>query len=439
MHLHPIAPLALSLSLLSAVLASSNAHLDPLADDMVRRATPETYNNGTSAGRLTRTRREVRGEAVAAGVDDLKKKKRSCNKRHNTSKAKKAKAAAQATLAAQKAWVANPKNIAGLGVGVSIGDGGISIGLGGATATASSSAPTPTKTSGPFKLTQDYSGSSFMDGWDFFNYPDPTHGQVNYVDGNTAYAKNLVEVTSDDTTILRVDNSSWLDYGANRDSVRITSKKTFSEGSLVIFDAVRMPYGPTTWPAFWSVGQNWPAGGEIDIVEQVQNSVQNQMTLHTTSGCTLAQPMAATGDVLVENCDGAVNGNTGCGVLDTSTKSYGSAFNAVGGGVFAMHWDAYGISIWSFERSKIPADISAGYPAFDNWGQPSANWASSTCSMDHFGDQTLVFDITLCGDWASAVPLPAGISGTCMSNVQNPANYDNALFEINSVKVYSPN
>ena len=45
-----------------------------------------------------------------------------------------------------------------------------------------------------------------------------------------------------------------------------------------------------------------------------------------------------------------------------------------------------------------------------------------------------MFDITLCGDWASAVPLPDGMTGTCSQAVQDPSNFDNALFEVNSVK-----
>lgn len=54
-----------------------------------------------------------------------------------------------------------------------------------------------------------------------------------------------------------------------RKSVRITTQFTYT-GGLVLMDAVHMPAGCGTWPAFWSNGPNWPAGGEIDIVEGSQ-------------------------------------------------------------------------------------------------------------------------------------------------------------------------
>lgn len=50
---------------------------------------------------------------------------------------------------------------------------------------------------------------------------------------------------------MRVDDYTWLPQGANRNSVRITSKETFGIGSLIVLDAVKMPYGPSVWPAFW--------------------------------------------------------------------------------------------------------------------------------------------------------------------------------------------
>lgn len=44
-------------------------------------------------------------------------------------------------------------------------------------------------------------------------------------------------------------------------SVRITSKKTWSSG-LFIADFAQVPHGCSVWPAYWSVGPNWPTGGK---------------------------------------------------------------------------------------------------------------------------------------------------------------------------------
>lgn len=130
--------------------------------------------------------------------------------------------------------------------------------------------PTPAPSpSTPWSISQSYSGSNFLSGWDFFTYPDPTHGMVNFLDSDAAHAAGLVSTTSNGATIMKVDNTTWLGNGQYRNSVRITSKKTFGVGSLVVMDAAKMPYGKGVWPAFWSVGANWPNGGEIDIMEGV--------------------------------------------------------------------------------------------------------------------------------------------------------------------------
>lgn len=42
--------------------------------------------------------------------------------------------------------------------------------------------------------------------------------------------------------------------------VRLQSQKTYS-GGLFIADIVAMPYGCSVWPAYWSVGPDWPAAG----------------------------------------------------------------------------------------------------------------------------------------------------------------------------------
>jgi len=40
-----------------------------------------------------------------------------------------------------------------------------------------------------------------------------------------------------------------------------------------------------TWPAIWETKEsNWPAGGEVDILEGVNDQGPNAATLHTLSG-----------------------------------------------------------------------------------------------------------------------------------------------------------
>jgi beta-glucanase (GH16 family) len=45
-------------------------------------------------------------------------------------------------------------------------------------------------------------------------------------------------------------------------------------GGLFIADFETMPFGCSLWPAYWSYGTaSWPADGEIDILEGVNNQV----------------------------------------------------------------------------------------------------------------------------------------------------------------------
>lgn len=45
------------------------------------------------------------------------------------------------------------------------------------------------------------------------------------------------------------------------------------------------------------------------------------------------------------NCDTNVNSNSGCAIVDPSQASYGTQFNVLKGGIFAMLWAEHGISI----------------------------------------------------------------------------------------------
>lgn len=290
-----------------------------------------------------------------------------------------------------------------------------------------------------FKLLRDSSGKRFFDGWDFFNYPDPTHGLVNYQSASDAASKGLAYVNKRGNAILKVDTKANLALNQNRDSVRITSKQPFKKGQLLILDALHMPTGCATWPAFWTVGnsRNWPNGGEIDIVEGVNKNTRNTMVLHTTPGCYTALPMKGKAKVLDADCDVGTD-NIGCGNLDPHTSSFGPGFNKVQGGVFATLWDDAGITIFFWPRDRIPADIIAGKPKPSNWGYPRAQWAESGCDTDkYFDDQTVVINTTICGDWCGSPSVYATqCSGTCAQRVMRGSNFSQAYWEIASVRVY---
>ena len=124
-----------------------------------------------------------------------------------------------------------------------------------------------------------------------------------------------------------------------RKSVRVTTDFAYTQG-IVVLDAVHMPTGCGTWPAFWSNGPNWPSGGEIDIVEGVNTYTNNQVTLHTDPGCTLpstnADVLGIAGTLVsTQDCAAADTDNAGCGVRSVDTNSFGEGFNAMGGGVYA--------------------------------------------------------------------------------------------------------
>lgn len=105
-----------------------------------------------------------------------------------------------------------------------------------------------------------------------------------------------------------------------------------------------------------------------------------------------------TGIVNDTSCYYEDNDNSGCGVTETNNASYGAAFAAAGGGVFVTELAESGISIWFFSRSDIPDAISNADDEIDTstLGTPSAYWGTDTCDITKFfGDQSLVFDITL--------------------------------------------
>lgn len=323
-------------------------------------------------------------------------------------------------------------------------------------ATSTDSAqPTPAAGSSSYSVIESHQGSSFFDGWDFFTGGDPTNGIVSFIDQGTASQNGLANVNAAGNAVMRVETTPQVQN--TRQAVRITTTKSYN-GGLVIMDSVHMPTGCGTWPAFWSNGPNWPSGGEIDIVEGVNDYSNNQATIHTDPGCSIASSdsskLAITGKVVGgTNCAALQTGNQGCGVRASQANSFGAAFNNGNGGVYAMRWDDQGISVFFFARGSVPADIDAGAPQPDSWGQPMATWPASACDPNKFfHDHSLIFDTTLCGDWASGVWGASGVPGqdqscaqttgfsTCEAYVRAKGDaLDQAFWEVKSVKIYQKN
>lgn len=79
---------------------------------------------------------------------------------------------------------------------------------------------------------------------------------------------NDVLPVSDNVFVMRADSTTKVQSGARgRDSIRISSQKTYTD-AVIVLDVAHMPEGCGTWPAFWTVtAGKWPYGGEIDILE----------------------------------------------------------------------------------------------------------------------------------------------------------------------------
>jgi len=289
---------------------------------------------------------------------------------------------------------------------------------------------------GAYRLNSNFSGSGFFNNFNFFTGADPTHGYVYYATKDQALSWGYASAPSGAGPVYIGADHSSVSSGSGRGSVRLTSIKAWTKG-LFIIDLSHMPVGCGTWPAFWTVGPNWPYSGEIDIIEGVHNQNYDQSTLHTGPGCTVGSDKTKfSGSLLQSNCNAP--GNTGCGIA-SGANFYGTPFNNNGGGVYAMEWTDSYIQTFYFPRNGIPSDIANGNPVPSNWGKPYAYFQlGSACPSTFFANHNIVIDLTFCGDWAGDVfSAQCPNLGTCASYVQNnPSAFANAYWLINYIKVY---
>lgn len=302
------------------------------------------------------------------------------------------------------------------------------------------------RSTGAYTLTDDITYDTFFDAFNWFDGSDPTQGFVQYQGMSSAIDKGLVGYLNDTRSVfLGVDHTTKDPKG--RASVRLESKKFWNQG-LMIVDVHHMPLSECgTWPALWLLGSDgtgskedmsgWPEWGEVDIMEGVNDDEYNAVTLHTSEGCTVENTtqsaasgssdldtsapftgFLATGDCDVKAANQAKN--VGCsikapktlsgaqmGATDASNEhvelpSYGTKFNAAGGGVYAFEWTATSMSAWFIPRdSPLHASATSINPDPSQWGTPIAHFAGKGCDYNEkFKNLKLIINTTFCGEWA---------------------------------------
>lgn len=296
--------------------------------------------------------------------------------------------------------------------------------------------PFPT-TSTLYTLQDDYFATSPSDLFSRFTFEtqDPTNGAVRYVSAAEAEASNLIGFVNSAPSSFSSQFRAFIglgvpgvpSYGPSKyststaaaasssgiPSVRVQSKTAYEAGILLITSISHIPVGCGTWPALWllGTGQQWPAAGEIDLVEQVNGlpGTRNSMTLHTGPGCTLtanATGTAYSGTLISRDCDvkdPAQSKNQGCQIQSVSDKSFGKGFNDAGGGVYALEWTAGGISIWFWEQGQVPAGAGAAKPDPSAFGMPAARFDGAGCKWDEaFRGLNVLVNTELCGEWAGS-------------------------------------
>jgi beta-glucanase (GH16 family) len=151
---------------------------------------------------------------------------------------------------------------------------------------APSPAPIPTPTPTPTApvtppATDTVKKLVWSDEFDKGNKPDTTKWAYNIGTGTNGWGNNEAQYYTSDSTNARIENGSLIiearkesKGGKNYTSARLLTqgKASWTYGRIEV--RAKLPKGVGTWPAIWMLGDNintvnWPACGEIDIMEHV--------------------------------------------------------------------------------------------------------------------------------------------------------------------------
>ncbi|PMB67693.1 putative endo-1,3(4)-beta-glucanase [Beauveria bassiana] len=317
-----------------------------------------------------------------------------------------------------------------------------------------------------YSLSKTYDSSNFLTEFHFRETgtiperQDDNWSWVKYQNVNDAQEKGLVSV-KDNKVYLGVDFKTTLkndNDGPRRDTLRVQSKWSFKEG-LVITRFWHMPKPVCgAWPAYWTLGEDWPNNGEIDMYEGWNLHKVNKPALHTAPETRVGQcylDKSAQAKIVSDNCDNSFENRLnawkgqGCQVEEVNDGIWGSP----DGGIQALEWTKDTIKLYTWPIGQAPKNIDSDTPDTSSWGTPSVQLSSPRCDTSRaFGKQTILFTLPFCGEpvgntqfWTE---LPADsksgktckqITGadTCVKYVaENPEAFKEFYFGINDVRLF---
>ena len=285
---------------------------------------------------------------------------------------------------------------------------------------------------------------------------DPTCGNVAYIDefDDTTSSEKLISIegkhlqlklgkpTHRKTTdeILSYLNQNTSDTNKNVfPSIRLTSTKSFKNDKQHVFVLkAKLPYGRSLWPAWWLTGTDsgdqstlntkWPTNGEIDIIELVNEQNQFKNVLHMCKKCN-SRWKKGLNDKWGKSKDCEGEFNSGC-FEGTETPLKDPS------GVFACWWnpetkdatiDDNKVTIlgsiqfyyWEYDKGDFDGgpmssnpnpttwdkDMMAGVEYWKTKGEGGSDDKTADCDKAtcQFNDMKMIFNTTVCGDWAGNI------------------------------------
>ncbi|KAE9385604.1 hypothetical protein BT96DRAFT_949716 [Gymnopus androsaceus JB14] len=234
---------------------------------------------------------------------------------------------------------------------------------------------------------------------------------------NDSGVVNLISINSDGYVIMWVDTT---ETASLENSMKLSSSETFNFGTMMIFDIIHMPTGCGIWPTLWLLGGGtWPAGGEVGIIEVVNEYIHNVMLLHHSKQCNAL--VDSTINVASNlDCYAYADQDQTCAATSTQTNSYGSGFNAQSGTCLIQIIDS-GIYINYWAVGDVPSDITSGSPHPSSWSAQMFFSPTNYAIGTYFTDLALIINTNLSGTFTEGVWSTSGASGqqnSCASSTE---------------------